>query len=137
MSQGSSNNSDPIIEERRERAGSWELIPKEGFHKHKPQPTAEVVGLGGNDLRLNKRKYIEKVLFVILNQPGHTLSLEERETVGELVYDGIPASMRALFWIKCSGLSAYKSNYCDNYYKRLCTADESGTFAQYPNRHFQ
>ena len=93
--------------------------------------------MGGLELQLNKRKYIEKVLFVILNQPGHTLSLEERETVGEIVYDGIPASMRALFWIKCSGLGAYKSNYCDNYYKRLCAADESGTLAQYPNRHFQ
>lgn len=54
-----------------------------------------------------------------------------------MVYDGIPPGKRPLFWSKCSGYSAYKSNYCDNYYKKLCAADESGTLAQYPNKHFQ
>lgn len=126
MSVGSEQSPELNLEEHkeRERAGSWELIPKEAKVKANQEA---LISLGGSELRLNKRQFIEKVLFVILNQPSHTLSLEEREQVGEIVYEGIPAKMRPLFWIKCSGLSAYKSNYCDNYYKRLCTADESGT----------
>jgi hypothetical protein len=125
-----SDQSEAVLEEvkEKERAGSWEVVPKErSASKLKTELTPEIVSLSGAELKLNKRRYIEKVLFYILNQPGHTLSLEEREQVGEIVYEGIPAKMRPLFWIKCSGLSAYKSNYCENYYKRLCTADESGT----------
>lgn len=67
------------------------MIPRESIRKNQPRPQVEVVGLNGLGMHLNKRKYIEKLLFVILNQPGHTLSLEEREQVGEIVYDGIPA----------------------------------------------
>jgi hypothetical protein len=54
----------------------------------------------------------------------------------QTVYEGIPSTQRAEFWVKCSGLDGFKENYCKNYYSKLCEADES-EWEQYPNKHFQ
>lgn len=43
--------------------------------------------------------------------------------------------MRTQFWIKCTGLHNYKSNYFDQYYQCLTQAD-SDHLLDYPNRHF-
>jgi hypothetical protein len=52
------------------------------------------------------------------------------------VFEGIPDELRSVFWQKCTGLYAYKSNYVPGYYKELNQAQESKVREQYPNSHF-
>jgi hypothetical protein len=49
--------------------------------------------------------------------------MQERDQIKEFVYEGIPRDKRASFWVKCSGLNSFKSNYCPNYYQNLVLAD--------------
>lgn len=71
-----------------------------------------------------------------MSNPTHVFSIAEREQLKEYVYEGIiPREKRATFWVKCSGLTAFKDNYCPHYYQSLVQADAK-EWEQYPNKHF-
>ena len=54
----------------------------------------------------------------------------------DVVYEGFGPGLRALFWHKCSGLDAYRTNYCPQYYQTIQLAEECQTWVEYPNPHF-
>lgn len=53
----------------------------------------------------------------------HIFDESTRNQLHEIVFEGIPSHLRGFFWKKCSGLEAYKQNYCAEYYQTLQNAD--------------
>jgi hypothetical protein len=75
------------------------------------------------------------LLLACLNEPRHIFDQQERKNLQEIVYEGIPHNLRGWFWSKCSGLEAYKENYCQDYYQELVKAD-ANEWEQFPSRDF-
>ena len=69
---------------------------------------------------LSESELRKKRLRQMLQNPAHILTTEERQDISEVVFDGVPADLRALFWRKASGIDAYKTCYINDYYKTLC-----------------
>ena len=61
------------------------------------------------------------------------LNDEERKAFGDVVRQGVPASLRAQFWNLCTGIYMYQKGYCDEYYQTLHNSLQSGELSRYPN----
>ena len=74
----------------------------------------------------------EKVLKLI--QGKATLSDDERSQIELLIKEQpILDNHREQFWNACTGIAAYKTNYCNYYYDTMQVAREYQKIQKYPN----
>jgi hypothetical protein len=49
----------------------------------------------------------------------HILSESERLELEPIAFKGIPKELRRDYWNACTGIKAYQSGYCPDYYQML------------------